>query len=98
MKIGVAAVGYADGIPRSLASGAPVQVAGRPATIAGRVSMDMITLDLRAAPQARIGDEVVLWGEHAPAEIVAEHAGTLAYELFCGLTNRVQFEYVDPAA
>lgn len=95
MRIGVAAVGYADGIHRSLASGAPVRVGGQPARIAGRVSMDMITLDLRDAPSAALGDEVVIWGEGAPAETVAGHAGTLAYELFCGLTNRVQFQYLD---
>ncbi|MDB5968934.1 MAG: alr [Hydrocarboniphaga sp.] len=95
MPIGVAAVGYADGIHRSLACGAPVLIGGRRAPLAGRVSMDMITLDLRPAPEARVGDEVLLWGEGLPAEEVAAHAGTLAYELFCGLTNRVRFRYIN---
>lgn len=97
MSIGVAAVGYADGIHRSLSSGAPILVGGQPARIAGRVSMDMITLDLREAPAADVGDEVLLWGAALPAERLAAHAGTLAYELFCGLTNRVRFRYVDSA-
>jgi alanine racemase len=95
MPVGVAAVGYADGIHRSLASGAPILVRGCRALLAGRVSMDMITLDLRSAPDAQVGDEVVLWGEGLPAEEVAAHAGTLAYELFCGLTNRVRFRYTN---
>ena len=95
MPVGVAAVGYADGIHRSLASGAPVLIGGRRVALAGRVSMDMITLDLRQAPAAGVGDEVLLWGAGLPAEEVAMHAGTLAYELFCGLTNRVRFRYVD---
>ncbi|WP_428313223.1 alanine racemase [Hydrocarboniphaga sp.] len=95
MPVGVAAVGYADGIHRSLASGAPVLIAGRRAALAGRVSMDMITLDLRQAPDARVGDEVLLWGAGLPAEEVAAHAGTLAYELFCGLTNRVRFRHIN---
>ncbi len=94
MLVGVVALGYADGIHRSLASGTPVKVAGQPAFIAGRVSMDMITLDLRQVPDARIGDEVMLWGRDAPIEVLAGYADTLAYELFCRLTNRVQFEYV----
>ena len=93
MPIGVAAVGYADGIHRSLASGAPILVNGQRASVAGRVSMDMITLDLRQAPQARVGDEVVLWGRGLAVEEIAACAGTLAYEMFCGLTDRVEFRY-----
>lgn len=98
MPLGIAAVGYADGIHRSLASGAPTLITGQRAPLAGRVSMDMITLDLRSAPQAQVGDEVLLWGEGLPAEEVASHAGTLAYELFCGLTNRVRFHYINDLA
>jgi alanine racemase len=55
----------------------------------------MITLDLRAVPDARVGDPVRLWGEGLPAEEIARHAGTLAYELFCGLTQRVRFVYTN---
>jgi alanine racemase len=55
--------------------------------------MDMITVDLRAAPRAAVGDPVLLWGAGLPAEEIATHSGTLAYELFCGLTQRVRFRY-----
>ena len=57
--------------------------------LVGRVSMDMVTLDLRSVPDARPGDRVVLWGEGLPVEEVAEAAGTIAYQLLCGLTTRV---------
>jgi alanine racemase len=91
MRIGVAAVGYADGYHRAIGNGAPVLVAGTRVATVGRVSMDMITLDLRAAPQASVGDAVTLWGPELPVEEVAQHAGTIAYELLCGLTQRVRF-------
>ncbi|PTU31067.1 alanine racemase [Stenotrophobium rhamnosiphilum] len=93
MSIGVVAVGYADGVPRILPNGTPVLVNDTLVPMAGRVSMDMITIDLRTVPNAKIGDTVRLWGEGLPAEVIAAHAGTLAYELFCGLTQRVQFVY-----
>ncbi|MDM4772136.1 alanine racemase [Solimonas sp. SE-A11] len=92
-RIGVAAVGYADGIHRTFRSGTAARVGGRQVTYAGRVSMDMITLDLRGAPDARVGDPVLLWGDELPAEHVAAQAGTIPYELFCGLTQRVHFRY-----
>jgi alanine racemase len=91
MRVGVAAVGYADGYHRSLPTGTPVIVGGREAALAGRVSMDMLTIDLRAAPQAKVGDAVRLWGEGLPVEDIAARAGTVAYELLCGLTQRVRF-------
>ena len=91
MRVGVVAVGYADGVHRILPSGAPVLIHDRRAPIVGRISMDMITVDLRRLPQAAVGDSVTLWGPGLPAEEVAGLAGTLAYELFCGLTNRVHF-------
>ena len=91
MRVGVVAVGYADGVHRILPSGAPVLIHGQRAPMVGRVSMDMITVDLRELPQAVVGDTVTLWGDGLPAEEVAGWAGTLAYELFCGLTNRVHF-------
>lgn len=91
MRVGVVAVGYADGVHRILPTGAPVLIHGRRSPIVGRVSMDMITVDLRQLPQAQVGDAVLLWGSGLPAEEVAGWAGTLAYELFCGLTNRVHF-------
>lgn len=91
MHIGVAAIGYGDGYPRSARSGTPVLVADAPAAVIGRVSMDLLTLDLRNAPEARVGDVVTLWGPQLPAEAVAGHAGTIAYELTCGVTRRVLF-------
>jgi alanine racemase len=89
MPIGVAAIGYGDGYPRRLPAGTPVLVNGKRAALAGRVSMDMITIDLRAQPEAKAGDTVVLWGEGLPADEIAALAGTISYELFCQVTPRV---------
>jgi len=91
MAIGVAAVGYGDGYPRSAAGGTPVLVGDMSVPLIGRVSMDLITLDLRKAPHAKVGDRVTLWGERLPAETVARHAGTISYDLTCGMTRRVLF-------
>ena len=91
MRVGVAAVGYADGYHRSMASGTPTLLRGQRAEMVGRVSMDMITLDLRAVPDARVGDPVLLWGPGLPVEAIANCASTVAYELLCGLTQRVRF-------
>ncbi|HUD43358.1 MAG TPA: alanine racemase [Dokdonella sp.] len=91
MAVGVVAIGYGDGYPRSAASGTPVLLDGRPAPIVGRVSMDLVTIDLRAHPEARIGDPVILWGRGLPVEDVAAHAGTIGYDLTCGVTRRVRF-------
>ncbi len=91
MPVGVAAIGYGDGYPRSAPSGTPVRVAGAPAVLVARVSMDLIALDLRNAPDARVGDSVTLWGPALPVEIIAQHAGTISYELTCGVTRRVLF-------
>ncbi len=89
MPVGVAAIGYGDGYPRHAAPGTPVLVNGRPVPLIGRVSMDMITVDLRSQPHARVGDPVVLWGEGLPVEDVARHAGTIAYELLCHVAERI---------
>ena len=89
MPVGVAAIGYGDGYPRHAAPGTPVLVNGKRVPLAGRVSMDMITLDLRAQPDARAGDPVVLWGQGLPVEEVARSAGTIAYELLCHVTERI---------
>ncbi len=94
MDVGVAAVGYGDGYPRHARSGTPVLVNGREATLIGRVSMDMITLDLRRHSEARIGDPVVLWGEGLPVERIAQAAGTISYTLLCGVTARVRRDVV----
>jgi len=91
MPLGVVAAGYGDGYPRSAACGTPVLVNGRRAPLVGRVSMDMLCVDLRGQPGAAVGDEVVLWGAGLPVEEVARSAGTIAYELLCGITRRVRF-------
>jgi alanine racemase len=90
MQIGVAAIGYGDGYPRSVQSGAPVLVNGQRASIVGRVSMDLITIDLRGV-DANVGDSVTLWGSQLPVEEIACHAGTISYDLTCGMTKRVMF-------
>lgn len=91
MPVAVVAVGYGDGYPRHAPDGTPVLVAGYRLPLIGRVSMDLITLDARDYPQVQVGDEVVLWGRGLPAEEVAEQAGTIAYQLFCNVTSRVEF-------
>lgn len=87
-NIGVVAIGYGDGYPRQARNGTPVLVNGKRVPLAGRVSMDMITVDL-GEMAARPGDSVVLWGEGLPADEVAAMSGTLSYELFCKITARV---------
>jgi alanine racemase len=88
-RIGIIACGYADGYPRAAPSGTPVWVAGAIVPLIGRVSMDMITVDLTDAPQAEVGAEAELWGVHVPIDDVAERAGTIGYELMCALARRV---------
>jgi len=90
MAVGVVAVGYGDGYPRHAACGTPVLIRGKQTPLVGRVSMDMITVDLRELPEAKMGDEVVLWGEGLPVEVIAEYAATIPYELLCGVTGRVR--------
>ncbi|MDM8569414.1 alanine racemase, partial [Thiotrichales bacterium HSG1] len=92
MPIGVVAIGYADGYPRHAPIGTPVLVNGKRVPLVGRVSMDMITVDLRNQPNARVGDPVLLWGADLPAEEIASLSGTIAYELFCNLGSRVRKE------
>lgn len=91
MPVGVAAIGYGDGYPRHAPAGAPVMVNGQRADIIGRVSMDLMTIDLRGQPEATAGDPVTLWGPELPVESVAAAAGTIGYELICSITRRVRF-------
>ena len=93
MPVGVAAMGYGDGYPRHAPAGMPVLVNGKRSALIGRVSMDMICIDLRTRPDAKVGDEVILWGEGLPVDEVAQQAGTISYELLCGVGSRVRFEY-----
>jgi alanine racemase len=89
MRIGIVACGYADGYPRHAPSGTPVLVDGQRTATVGRVSMDMLAVDLGALPQALPGTAVTLWGEGLAADEVAASAGTISYELFCALAPRV---------
>ena len=94
MPVATIAIGYGDGYPRHAATGTPVLINGVQAPLVGRVSMDMISVDMRGVKKANIGDEVILWGEGLPVERVAEKAETISYELFCGVTQRVNFSYL----
>jgi alanine racemase len=90
-RIGVIACGYADGYPRHAPNGTPVLVCGKKVRTAGRVSMDMMTVDLTDAPQAVVGSPVVLWGEGLSIDDVAAAASTVGYQLLCGVSRRVRF-------
>ncbi len=87
--VGVAAAGYADGYPWHSAGSTPALVNGRSVPVIGRVSMDMISLDLTDLPGAKAGDRVVLWGDRPAVEDIAAHAGTIPYELLAGMSPRV---------
>jgi len=89
MTIGIVACGYADGYPRHAPTGTPVLVNGKRARTVGRVSMDMLCVDITDIPEAYIGSPVTLWGEGLSADEVAAAAGTVSYELFCALAPRV---------
>ncbi|MGH8372587.1 MAG: alanine racemase [Gammaproteobacteria bacterium] len=95
MTIGIAAIGYGDGYPRHAPNDTPVRVKNQPAALVGRVSMDMIAVDLRTVPDAAVGDPVLVWGAGLPVEQVARAAETIPYELLCGVTQRVKFSIVD---
>jgi alanine racemase len=90
MPVGAVAIGYADGYPRHMAQGTPVLVNGVRCPLIGRVSMDMITVDLRPCPHAKIGDEVILWGPELPIEEIARCASTIPYFLWVNVSARVK--------
>ena len=92
-KLGVIAMGYGDGYPRNAPEGTPVLINGRKVPIVGRVSMDMLTVDLGANSQDKVGDEAIFWGKDLLIEEVAKHIGVISYELITKLTPRVIFEY-----
>jgi len=97
MRIGVVACGYADGYPRHAPTGTPVSVSGVKTRVVGRVSMDMLTVDVSDLPDVAIGDEVVLWGDGGPtADDVAHAAGTISYELMTAVTARVPRRLIFP--
>jgi len=96
MRIGIVACGYADGYPRHAQDGTPVWVAaddqGVICPLVGRVSMDMLAIDLRNAPHAKIGSVVQLWGDKVPVDVVAQMSDTIGYELLCAVAPRVPVE------
>ena len=91
-RVGLVAIGYADGYPRTVPTGTPVSVGGHITQIIGRVSMDMLTIDLSSLPDVGIGSRVELWGAQVSVKDVASSAGTIAYELLCGV-KRVPMVY-----
>ena len=93
MRIGTVACGYADGYPRHAPTGTPILVNGQRTRTLGRVSMDMLSVDLSELPDADVGSRVTLWGTGLPVEEVAGAAGTISYELMCALTARVPVNY-----
>ena len=95
MAVGVVACGYGDGYPRHAKMGTPVLISGQRLPLVGRVSMDTLCVDLRAAPMVNIGDAVTLWGKGLPVEEVAECAATIPYELLCAVAGRVAVEVVN---
>ena len=98
MRIGVVACGYADGYPRHAPTGTPIAVDGVMTRVVGRVSMDMLTVDLTPCPNAGIGSPVELWGDQVKVDDVAEASGTIGYELMCALARRVPVVIVPPGA
>lgn len=95
-RLAIVAIGYADGYPRAVPSGTPVEINGRLAKTAGHVCMDMMFVDLGAGAVDKIGDRVYLWGtDSVSVECVAESVNTIPYELVCHLSDRVEFVYTD---
>ena len=97
MRVGVVAAGYGDGYPQGAQNGTPVLVNGQRCSTVGRVSMDMLTVDLRGQPDARPGDPVTLWGRGLPAEEVAEYSGSSVYELLTRMPGRRVRVSVEPS-
>lgn len=95
MRVGIVACGYADGYPRHAPTGTPAAVEGVRVRTLGRVSMDMLCVDLGQVPQAAVGSRVELWGETVPVDAVAAAAGTVSYELLCALAARVPVEEIE---
>jgi len=93
-RIAIVAGGYGDGLLRSLATGTPVLVNGRRAPLVGRVAMDMIAVDVTTLPEVEVGTRCVLWGRGLEVSEVAQHAGTVPYELICGVRARVARETI----
>ncbi len=93
MRVGVIAIGYGDGYPRTAREGAPILVNNIRCRVVGRVSMDMTTIDLENCPDAKAGDPVILWGNNLPIEQVAEYTSHCPYDMLCAIQNRVRFHW-----
>ena len=92
--VGIVSIGYGDGYNRQLSGVGQVSIKGKLVRVLGRVSMDMICIDLHACPDATVGEEVVLWGnESLPVEKIAKQAKTISYEMLCQLSERVTRKY-----
>ncbi len=98
LTVAVIGIGYGDGYPRSVADGTPVWLGGQCCPLVGRVSMDMITVDVTDCPGVAMGDRAVLWGQDVPIEWIASAADTIPYELSCRLTRRVRYRSAHPGA
>jgi alanine racemase len=96
MKVGVVACGYADGYPRHASTGTPVFIDNIFTTTIGRVSMDMLYVDITNIPNIDIGSSVELWGSHVPVDVIAKHSNTVGYELLCSISasKRVPLDYI----
>jgi len=95
MLAGIVNTGYGDGYPRISVTPPEVMINNKTAKLIGRVAMDMMNIDLRTVPNAKVGDRVILWGKDFPIENVAPHLGTVSYELFCQLTARIVYKYIN---
>ncbi len=91
MQVGIIAFGYGDGYPLTAKDGTPILVNNIECALVGRVSMDMIAIDLRTCPNAKIGDPVILWGNGLPIERVAEYTSNIPWDMLTGIQNRVKF-------
>lgn len=91
-SIAILAAGYGDGLPRHLENGTPVVIGGARYPLVGRVSMDMIAVDVTGAPKVVTGNKAIIWGAGLPVEEMAKHADTIPYELLCGVSQRVPLE------
>src|SRR5690606_8660289 len=94
-RVGLVCAGYADGYPQTAKSGTPLAVDGQPTTLIGRVSMDMLTVDITSLPEAGVGSTVELWGPRVPVEAVARASGRSPYELLCSV-KRAPLVYARP--
>jgi alanine racemase len=94
-RLAVVAMGYGDGYPRHAPSGTPVLLHGRRCGLLGRVSMDMLAVDVTEVPDVQVGDMATLWGEGLPVDEIAVAAGTISYELLCSVGGRLRLDYVE---